>query len=95
MTLYRSLGNAIGTPEAMALGHRLGIWHDAMVVHQRRAGASRSKRCEADCPHVQAESLWLEALELYGERAHGLGFLRTHGRSARPTRQSSFVQLEA
>jgi hypothetical protein len=95
VNLYQSLGNAVGTPEALELAHRLAVWHDAMVVHQRRAGASRSTRCEPDCPHVDAESLWLEALDIYGERAHGLGFLRTHGRSAIPAGQRSFSTLEA
>jgi hypothetical protein len=50
-----------------------------MVVHQRRAGASRGPGCPPDCPHAQAPALWIEALDVYGDRAHELGFLRTHG----------------
>jgi hypothetical protein len=79
MTLYRSLGNAIGTTEALALAHRLAAWHDAMVMHQRRTGPRRGKQCEVDCPHVEARALWLEALATYGDRASELVLLRTHG----------------
>lgn len=78
MTLYRSLGNAIGTIEALDLAHRLAAWHDRMVVHQRRAGASPGGNCGTDCPHGEAQSLWLEAVDTYGDRAHHLGFLRGH-----------------
>lgn len=79
MNPYKSLGSAMGTREAIELAHRLTVWHDAMVVHQRRAGASRSRFCDVGCPHVEAKNLWPEALNVYGERAYGLGFLRTHG----------------
>jgi hypothetical protein len=79
MSLYRSLANAVGTREALALAPRLAVWHDAMVVHQRRAGSVRGPLCDGDCPHTDAEVLWSEALDAYGERAHELRFLRTHG----------------
>jgi hypothetical protein len=82
MTLYHSLANAIGTREALELAHRLSSWHDAMVVHQRRAGRLRGTRCDVDCPHAEAKALWAEALAAYGERADELRFLRTHGGSA-------------
>lgn len=80
MNPYRTLGTTIGTREAVDLAHRLAMWHDAMVIHQR-GGRHRSNACEADCPHAEAQSLWLEAVDVYGERAHALGFLRTMGRS--------------
>jgi hypothetical protein len=79
MSLYRSLANAVGTREALALAPRLAAWHDAMVVHQRRAGSVRGPLCNGDCPHTDAEALWSKALEAYGERAHELRFLRGHG----------------
>lgn len=79
MNMYESLGNAVGTREALELAHRLRAWHDAMVVvHQRRAG-SRRRLCAPDCPHNEARALWIDALAVYGERAHDLRFLRMHG----------------
>jgi hypothetical protein len=86
MNPYRSLGNALGTRAALDLAERLSAWHDSMVMHQRRAGVSRGRACAADCPHVQAPQLWAEALDLYGPRAHGLGFLRTHATAGDPGR---------
>ncbi|MGH9422027.1 MAG: hypothetical protein ACRD3J_18765 [Thermoanaerobaculia bacterium] len=91
MTLYRSLGNRIGTAEAVNLAHRLAVWHDAMVVHQRRAA---TESCEIDCPHREAESLWLEALETYGERAYQLAFLRNRGMRAAPVRHYRSAETE-
>lgn len=79
MSLYRSLANAVGTREALELAPRLAAWHDAMVVHQRRAGSLRGPLCDGDCPHTAAETLWSDAVEAYGDRAHELQFLRAHG----------------
>jgi hypothetical protein len=78
MTVYRSLANAVATREALELAPRLAAWHDAMVVHQRRAGTVRGARCDGDCPHTDAEVLWSEAVDAYGERAHELRYLRGH-----------------
>jgi len=78
MSLYRSLAKAAGTREALELAPRLAAWHDAMVLHQRQAGSGRWL-CGGDCPHTEPEALWSEALGAYGERAHELRFLRTHG----------------
>jgi hypothetical protein len=78
MSLYRSVATAVGTREARDLAQRLAVWHDAMVMH-RRAGNEAGPSCDVDCPHEQAESLWLEALEVYGERAREFAFLRTFG----------------
>jgi hypothetical protein len=82
VSLYRSTATAVGTREALELAHRLAAWHDAMVVHRRRAGDEAGPSCDVDCPHEQAESLWLEALEVYGERAREFAFLRAFGGSS-------------
>ena len=79
VSLYRSIATAIGTREALDLAPRLAEWHDAMVMHRRRAGDDIDPPCDVDCPHEQAESLWLEALEVYGERAREFAFLRSFG----------------
>lgn len=73
------MGSAMGTAEALDLAQRLAMWHDAMVVHQRRAEMSAAETCDEDCPHTEARPLWLEALDTYGDRAHRLAFLRQHG----------------
>jgi len=79
MTPYTALGKAIGTREAVDLAQRLAAWHDAMVMHRRRSGMALDARCPPDCPHVTAELLWREAQDIYGDRAHELEFLRSHG----------------
>ena len=79
MNLYTMVGGGIGSPEAAALRTRLAVWHDAMVMHRRRAGDEAGPSCEVDCPHEQAESLWLETIQVYGERAREFAFLRTFG----------------
>ena len=89
MSLYRSIATAVGTREALDLAHRLAAWHDAMVMHRRRAGDEAGPSCDVDCPHEQAESLWLEALEVYGERAREFAFLRTFGGVGAHTRLAS------
>ena len=83
MNVYKSIGYAVGTPEALALAARLSAWHDAMVAHERPADTSRITRCDADCPHAEARSLWHAALETFGDGADQLGFLRRHGAGAR------------
>jgi hypothetical protein len=55
-----------------------------MVVHRRRTGEAAGPSCDVDCPHERAESLWLEAVDIYGERAHELAFLRSFGTTASP-----------
>jgi len=82
MSLYRSVATAVGSREALDLAQRLALWHDAMVMHRRRAGDDTRLWCDVDCPHEQAESLWLEALEVYGARAQEFTFLRTFGNSS-------------
>jgi hypothetical protein len=53
-------------------------WHDAMVNHLR-AVTMRGARCEEGCPHEAAGLLWLEAVQVFGESAEKLAFLRHHG----------------
>src|SRR5687768_10664400 len=65
MNVYKSLGYAVGTPEALALAARISAWHDAMVAHQRPADTARVTRCDDDCPHVEARALWHEAVEVF------------------------------
>ena len=84
MSLYRSVATAIGTRDALDLAHRLAAWHDAMVMHRRRAGDAAGSSCDVDCPHEQAEMLWLEAVDVFGERAHQFSFLRAFGSAANP-----------
>ena len=94
LTVYRSIANAVGTREACDLAHRLAAWHDAMVIHRRRAGEVTGASCDVDCPHEEAGSLWQEALETYGERAHEFAFLRTHGMAAgRHERRAAGLRL--
>ena len=82
MNVYKSVGYAVGTPKALALSERLSGWHDSMVAHQRPADTSRLTRCDGDCPHTEAQLLWREAVETFGDHAEQLGFLRRHGSQA-------------
>jgi hypothetical protein len=76
MNLYTMLGN--GTHEAASLGARLTAWHDAMVAHERKIRTGRiAEVCDEECPHAEARTLWTEALEVFGNRAHELTFLRS------------------
>ena len=78
MNPYATLGSGVGTEEAASLCARLNAWHDSMVAHERRLRASRtSAACDEDCPHVEARTLWAEALVTFGERANDLTFLRS------------------
>ena len=92
MNFYRVVGTAIGTREAVDLAHRLSAWHDAMVRHRRRTGAATGS-CEVDCPHDQAASLWLEAVDVYGERALELAFLRDVGQVAAQRHEAAPKEL--
>jgi hypothetical protein len=84
MRLYKSVATAVGPREALDLAQRLAMWHDAMVIHRRRIGDAAGPWCDGECPHEQAVSLWLEAMDVYGERAHELAFLRSFGGAAGP-----------
>ena len=78
MNPYAILGSGVGTEEAASLCARLNAWHDAMVAHERRLRANRTGHaCDEDCPHVEARTLWAEALATFGKRANDLAFLRS------------------
>jgi hypothetical protein len=91
MNLYKSIGYAAGTPEALALAARLSAWHDAMVAHERPADTLRITHCDDDCPHADAKVLWRQALDVFGGGADQMRFLRRHGSpSARTLRTAPF-----
>jgi hypothetical protein len=78
MTPYALLGSRLGTSEAASLGERLAAWHDAMVAHERRLRTARTTdACDDECPHVEARTLWAEAVAMLGDRATELRFLRS------------------
>jgi hypothetical protein len=78
MNPYVMLGSGIGTSEAASLSARLAAWHDAMVAHERRLRTGRTAdTCDDECPHVEARTLWAEALATFGARASELTFLRS------------------
>jgi hypothetical protein len=78
MNLYTMVGSGIGSLEATALGKRLAAWHDAMVAHERKIRAGHTGVvCDEECPHAEARSLWVDAMELFGDRAQELRFLRS------------------
>jgi hypothetical protein len=77
MNPYSLVGSGNGTLEAAALSARLTTWHDAMVAHERKIRAGREEVCDEECPHADARTLWVEALEVFGERAQELTFLRS------------------
>ena len=78
MNMYTMVGSGLGTAEATALSARLATWHDAMVAHERKIRAGRTDAvCDEECPHAEARTLWIEALEVFGDRAQDLTFLRS------------------
>jgi hypothetical protein len=78
MNPYVMLGSGIGTSESASLSVRLAAWHDAMVAHERRLRTARTAdTCDDECPHVEARTLWAEALATFGPRANELTFLRS------------------
>ena len=80
MNLYAMLSSGSGTTESTSLTTRLAAWHDAMVAHERRLRSGRTgDRCDDECPHVEAQTLWAEALDTFGPRASELAFLRSRG----------------
>ena len=84
MNLYAIVGAGIGSHEAAALRTRLAAWHDAMVAHERKIRAGRTARvCDEECPHAEARSLWVDAMEIFGDRAEDLSFLRSCATASR------------
>jgi hypothetical protein len=83
MNPYTMIASASGTGTLSVLAARLAAWHDSMVAHERRLRTGRtSDVCDDECPHVEARSLWAEAVAAFGERAHELSFLRSRATSA-------------
>lgn len=83
MNPYAMLSSSIGTSEAASLGARLSAWHDAMVAHERRLRSGNTGvRCDDECPHAEALTLWREALATFGARANELTFLRSRADEA-------------
>jgi hypothetical protein len=90
MNPYAWLGSRIGTAEANSLSDRLAAWHDAMVAHERRLRTRRPDDiCDDECPHVEARTLWGEAVAMFGPLATDLAFLRSHGAAARSQRSNA------
>jgi hypothetical protein len=52
-----------------------------MVAHERRAHTSRQP-CDEACPHAESIELWQGALEVLGEAAERLTFLKTKAATA-------------
>jgi hypothetical protein len=49
-----------------------------MVAHDRKIRAGRAEEvCDEECPHAEARTLWAEALDVFGDRAQELTFLRS------------------
>ena len=94
MNLYTMIGSGLGSLEATALGKRLAAWHDAMVAHERKIRVGRTEElCDEECPHAEARSLWVDAIEIFGDRAQQLRFLRS--RATDPSKTSTaFVRSE-
>ena len=83
MNPYAIVSSGIGTAEAASLRARLMAWHDAMVAHERRLrGGLTTDACDDECPHVEARTLWAEALATLGPRASELTFLRSRALGA-------------
>lgn len=87
MNPYLQLGTRVGTADAASLSDRLAAWHDSMVAHERRQRAGRTgDSCDDECPHVEARTLWREAVETFGPLARDLAFLRSRGAKSGHTR---------
>jgi hypothetical protein len=83
MNPYAVLGSGVRTAEAASLRARLSAWHDEMVAHERRLRTGRtSDRCDEECPHAEARTLWAEALASFGTRVNELAFLRSRAIAA-------------
>jgi hypothetical protein len=78
MNPYGIVSTGNGTPDTASLRARLMAWHDAMVAHERRLRSGHSADvCDDECPHVEARTLWAEAVATLGPRANELTFLRS------------------
>ena len=92
MNPYSIMGSGNGTAAAAALSARLATWHDAMVAHDRKIRAGRAEEvCDEECPHAEARTLWVEALEIFGDRAQELTFLRSRGDQRRSSAMGAIL----
>jgi hypothetical protein len=78
---YQAIANRVGSTDALELGHRLASWHDRMVAHARLARSS-PRRCHETCPHAESIELWRGAVEVLGDVAENLTFLKTMAANA-------------
>jgi hypothetical protein len=84
MNPYAMLASGDSASTWSALATRLASWHDEMVAHERSLRTGRAgDLCDDECPHVEARTLWAEAVAVFGERAHELSFLRSSARGHR------------
>lgn len=82
MNPYAMMASGSSTSTSSVLAARLAAWHDAMVAHERRLRTGRTGDvCDDECPHVEAWTLWTEAVAAFGDRAHELSFLRSRATS--------------
>lgn len=85
MNPYAMLASGSTTSTSSALAARLAARHDAMVAHERRLRTGRTGDvCDDECPHVEARTLWAEALAAFGERALELSLLRSRATDNAP-----------
>jgi hypothetical protein len=88
MNMYTMVGFGLGIPEGTALSARLATWHDAMVAHERKIRAGLADAvCDEECPHAEARTLWIEALEVFGDRSQELTFLCSRATDAAGTNE--------
>jgi hypothetical protein len=79
----------------VALSARLATWHDAMVTHERQIRAGRAEAvCDEECPHAEAHALWVEALEVFDDRAQELTFLRSRAKVAAQSSEKRVASAE-
>jgi len=87
MNPYAIAAIAADTPEAATLSARLVAWHDEMVAHERRLRSNPDANlCGDECPHAEANALWVEASAVLGAKVSDLTFLRSRALGA-STRQ--------
>jgi hypothetical protein len=77
VTLYQAIAHRVGSPEAQELGRQLSSWHDRMVAHERVRTPSARSVCDDTCPHAESIEFWHAALQILGEAADRLSFLKS------------------
>lgn len=85
LDVYRRTANRVGSNEAIALAHELSAWHDEMVKHRRRVtrlGFDADRAMDEDDAPARAAELWRRAVEVFGDAADELEFLRRSAEQA-------------